>query len=501
MKRAAISIRRSIRLAPATTTRILPPGGEPGESNRLLEQHLAETAAFYDGMPASQPNWFRRKYLRCLAHYYRNWIPANASICEIGCGDGSLLALLPNNDISGIDISEKQVARAREVVPRGKFWHGAGETFQFDRTFDFIVVSETINSAADVQRIFENIRECARRDTRLVLNFYNTLWKPLLNFAARLGLKAPQPESNWLSRTDVKNLLQLADWEVVRTETRILIPAPLFGLDKLVNRFLAPLLSSFGLATFMICRPTFHVTERLKTVTILIPARNEEGNIEAAVERIGRFAGKGEVIFVEGHSSDGTWAEILRVQAKYPQLNIRAFQQTGRGKGNAVREGFAQAYGDILMILDADLTMPPEELEKFYEVLTSGKGDFVNGVRLVYPMEGKAMQFCNIVANKLFSYAFSWLLGQPVKDTLCGTKVLHRSDYQKIERHRNFFGDFDPFGDFDLLFGASKQHLKIVDVPIRYRDRQYGSTNISRWRHGLLLLRMVLFAARKVKFV
>src|SRR5207302_2712138 len=220
---------------------------------------------------------------------------------------------------------------------------------------------------------------------------------------AGFGLKAPQPESNWLSRTDVKNLLQLADWEVVRSETRILIPAPLLGLDKFLNRFLAPLMSGFGLTTFMVCRPTFHVTERLKTVTILIPARNEEGNIEEAVERIGRFAGKGELIFVEGHSSDGTWAEILRVQAKYPQRNIRAFQQTGRGKGNAVREGFAQAYGDILMILDADLTMPPEELEKFYEVLISGKGDFVNGVRLVYPMEGRAMQFCNIVANKLFS--------------------------------------------------------------------------------------------------
>ncbi len=486
---------------PGPILRVLPPpGGELPKSNGLLQQQLAKTAAFYDAA-APDRNWFGQQYLRRLARYYRDWIPADASICEIGCGDGSLLALLPNADVSGIDISERQVARARTRLPHGNFQQGAGETFQFDRTFDFIIISETINCAADVQRIFENIRRCSRSDTRLVLNFYNTIWKPLLNLATALGFKAPQPESNWLSRTDVKNLLQLADWEVVRSETRILIPAPLFGLDKLLNRFLAPLLSSFGLTTLMVCRPTFHIIQRVKTISILIPARNEEGNIEAAVERIGKFAGKGELIFVEGHSTDGTWAEILRMRAKYPQLNIRAFQQTGRGKGNAVREGFAQAYGDILMILDADLTMPPEELEKFYDALTSGKGDFVNGVRLVYPMEGEAMQFCNIIANKLFSYAFSWLLGQPVKDTLCGTKVLHRSDYKKIEHHRSFFGDFDPFGDFDLLFGASKQHLKIVDVPIRYRDRQYGSTNIRRWRHGLLLLRMVFFAARKVKFV
>ena len=470
------------------------------EANLLLERHISETAAFYENNVGPQ-NWFARQYRERLAHYYRDWIPADASVCEVGCGDGSLLALLPNRDVTGIDISQNQVERASVKVPHGTFHCGAGETFRFQRTFDFVIISETINVAGDVQRIFENIRQCSRSDTRLVLNFYNTLWKPLLKLATTLGLKAVHPESNWLSGADVRNLLALADWEVVRKETRLLAPASLIGLDKLLNRFLAPLLPSFALTTFIVCRPTFRISESTETVSVLIPARNEAGNIEPAVRRIGAFAAKGEIIFVEGHSSDGTWAEIERVRAAYPELNIRALQQTGRGKGNAVREGFAEARGDILMILDADLTVPPEELEKFYEVLASGKGDFVNGVRLVYPMEGKAMQFCNMIANKLFGYAFTWLLGQPVKDTLCGTKVLHRRDYEKIVRHRGFFGDFDPFGDFDLLFGASKQHLKIVDVPIRYRDRQYGSTNIQRWRHGVLLLRMVLFAAKKIKFV
>jgi hypothetical protein len=116
-------------------------------------------------------------------------------------------------------------------------------------------------------------------------------------------------------------------------------------------------------------------------------------------------------------------------------------------------------------------------------------------------MDEKAMRFLNLCANKAFALLFSWLLGQPVKDTLCGTKVLTKSNYQKIAENRSYFGDFDPFGDFDLLFGASKLNLKIQDLPVRYRERVYGQTNIQRWKHGWLLLEMVAFAAAKLKFV
>ena len=234
---------------------------------------------------------------------------------------------------------------------------------------------------------------------------------------------------------------------------------------------------------------------------IVIPARNEAGNIEAAVLRTPAMGSRTELIFVEGNSTDHTWAEIQRVKAAYPERDIKILQQTGRGKGDAVRAGYAVATGDILMILDADLTMPPEELPKFYSAVASGRAEFANGCRLVYPMEKQAMQFLNMIANHCFGHAFSWLLGQRVKDTLCGTKVLSRAHYDRIAANRAYFGDFDPFGDFDLLFGADKLNLKIVDIPIRYRERTYGSTNIHRWSHGWLLLRMVAFAARKLKFV
>jgi len=233
----------------------------------------------------------------------------------------------------------------------------------------------------------------------------------------------------------------------------------------------------------------------------VIPARNEAGNIEAAVLRTPNMGAGTELIFVEGHSTDTTCEEIERVAKAYPERRIKTLKQPGRGKGDAVRAGFAAAEGDLFMILDADLTVPPEEMIKFYDAIASGRTEFANGSRLVYPMEKAAMQFLNMCANKTFGILFTYILGQSLKDTLCGTKVLRRADYERIVANREYFGNFDPFGDFDLLFGAAHLNMKIQDVPVRYRDRTYGSTNIHRWSHGWLLLRMVLFAARKLKFV
>jgi glycosyltransferase involved in cell wall biosynthesis len=231
----------------------------------------------------------------------------------------------------------------------------------------------------------------------------------------------------------------------------------------------------------------------------VIPCRNEKGNIEAAIQRLPNFGNHQEIIFVDGHSTDGTVEEIQRVIDTYRDRTIRFLAQDGQGKGDAVRKGFAAATGDILMILDADLTVPPEDLPKFYDAIVCGKGEFINGCRLVYPMEGQAMRFLNLLGNKFFSVAFSWLLNQPLKDTLCGTKVMFREDYLKLAANRHYFGDFDPFGDFDLILGASKLNLKILEVPIRYRDRTYGSTKISRFQHGWLLLKMTFFAFCKLK--
>lgn len=466
----------------------------------LSAEHLARIRSFYNAAetrcrPAA------RAYRALLAHHYNLLIPPEASVLEIGCGCGELLARLRANRRTGIDLSERQIEAARQRVPEAQFHVQAGETLLLDEQFDVIIVSDTLNLAADVQALLERLHHVSHPGTRLILNFQNSLWRPVLSVARLLGLKSREPANSWLASSDVLNLLHLAGWLPVCRQGRILLPLPIPGLERLANRWLAPLLPACCLTIFCVAGRQPSGPAIPGSVSVVIPARNEAGNIAAAIARTPDMGPWTELIFVEGHSRDETWEAIQRAAAANPHRRILTLRQTGRGKGDAVRAGFAAASGDILMILDADLTMPPEELPKFHAVLSSGRAEFANGVRLVYPMDERAMQFLNLCANKTFSLIFTWLLGQPVKDTLCGTKALSRTHYLHLARQRAYFGDFDPFGDFDLLFGAAKLNLRIADVPIRYRERTYGSTNIQRWRHGWLLARMIMFAARKLKFV
>ena len=464
-----------------------------------LEKFLEPIKKHYNSTN-SRPTSAAHSYRSILAHYYRHIIPQTASVLEVGCGGANMLKLLPNKDVCGVDVSSRQIDAAKEILPHGIFQVQAAEELSLGKTFDYIILSETINEATDVQSVFERLAEHSHEDTRLVINFYNALWRPILAIANFLGLQAQHPPSNWLSKDDVLNLLRLADWDPIKVQPRILCPVQIPLLERFLNAWLAPLLPPLCLSIFITARLAGKSLPE-KTVSVVIPARNEAVTIEEAVLRTPEMGLGTEIVFVEGNSKDNTWEEIQRVQKAYPDRNIQTLKQTGKGKGNAVRDGFEIATSEILMILDADLTVPPEDLPKFYNAIVRGHADFANGVRLVYPMREGAMQFLNMCANKTFSLIFTFLLGQPTKDTLCGTKVLSKEHYQKIIQNRSYFGDFDPFGDFDLLFGADKLNLKICDIPIRYQERTYGTTNIQRWRHGLLLLRMVLFAAKKLKFV
>jgi SAM-dependent methyltransferase len=466
----------------------------------LVEARLERIRGHYENARKIEPP--AMGYRQILARYYNLLIPEKSSVLEVGCGAADLLALLHARERSGVDLSEVQIERAKARLPEGEFRVQAGETLNLPgRVFDYLILSETANLAADIQQIFQNLKGVSHEDTRLVINIYNVLWRPLIWLATLLGWRNSQPESNWLSKADITGLLYLSGWELIRSEARMLCPIQLFGLERLINRFLAPLFPPLCLSLFLVARPLPNKRTRDQSVSVVIPARNEAGNIAAAVARTPEMGNWTELIFVEGNSTDNTWEMIQEIKENNPTRRIKILQQSGKGKGNAVRDGFRAAEGDILMILDADLTVPPEELPKFYEAIVSGRCEFCNGSRLVYPMDEKAMQFLNLCANKTFAVLFSWLLGQQVKDTLCGTKVLSQADYRKIAENRSYFGDFDPFGDFDLLFGASKLNLKIQDVPIRYKERVYGQTNIHRWKHGWLLLEMVIFAASKLKFV
>lgn len=446
------------------------------------------------------------KYYRDrLKEIYRLLVRPGLRVLEVGCGTGDLLAALEPSVGVGLDFSGEMIQRARQRHPRLRFVEVDAHAFRLDETFDVIVLSDVINDFWNIQAVLERVASVCTPRTRIIINTYSRLWELPLALAEKLRLARPNLRQNWVTVEDVANLLHLCDFEVMRRWSEFLMPLRIPLLAELCNRYLVKVAPFrwFALTNLIVARPKPPAPppEEDYRVTVLVPARNEAGNIERIFARTPEMGTGTELMFVEGHSTDNTCEAIEAAIAAHPDRCARLLRQPGTGKGDAVRAGFAQAAGDVLMILDADLTVPPEDLPRFYDALKTGKGEFINGVRLVYPMEERAMRFFNLLGNKLFSKAFSWLLGQPIKDTLCGTKVLFKRDYEAITANRSYFGDFDPFGDFDLLFGAAKLNLKIVDLPIRYRERTYGTTNIQRWRHGWLLIRMVLFAARRLKFV
>jgi len=442
-------------------------------------------------------------YHKRLGQIFTHLVSPGQKVLEIGCGTGELLASLKPSVGVGVDFSVEMVERAAKRFPELRFIQADAHDLGLNETFDVIILSDLVNDLWDVQGVLEGLRKVSSPRTRIVINTYSLVWGMPLKLGQALGLSTPLLPQNWLTVEDILNMLGLTGFEVIRSWPEFLWPFDTPVISKLLNTYVVRMwpISQLALTNFIIARQRPVRLDAEPVVSVIVPARNEAGNIEEIFRRTPEMGGGTELIFVEGNSSDNTYEVIEKAIAAHPERRCRLLKQTGKGKGDAVRLGFSNAGGEIFMILDADMTVPPEDLPHFYEAIKSGVGEFINGVRLVYPMEKQAMRYLNLVGNKFFSLAFSWILGQPIKDTLCGTKVLSRQDYEKIAGNRAYFGDFDPFGDFDLLFGAAKQNLKIVEMPIRYAERRYGATNIDRWRHGWLLLRMTAHAMKKIKFV
>ena len=475
----------------------------------LVSDRKAEILNHSEKYAASREAWRQQSafFHREDEIYLRFLIPAGARVLEIGCGTGDTLAALSPSYGVGLDLSPTMIEQARRLHPSLTFHVGDCEDAfaiaALGGSFDYILVQDTLGSIEDCQKFLERLHPLCTRQTRLVIGYFSHLWQPVLRLAEWMGQRMPYPAQNVLAPDDVANLALLADFDPVKTERRLLMPVSLLGLGRILNRFVSilPGIRQLALRHYVVCRSMRAADDGLKSATVVIPARNERGNIEPAIQRLPQFCDDIEIIFIEGHSKDGTFDEIERVKAAYPDKDIKAMRQPGKGKADAVFTAYDVARGDVLMILDADLTMPPEQLPKFWDAIRSGKGEFINGSRLVYPLEDDAMRFLNLIANKTFSYLFSWLLNQRYTDTLCGTKVMRRSDYYRLREGKAYFGDFDPFGDFDLIFGASKLNLKSIDLPIRYAARSYGETQISRFRHGVMLLKMVVFAFFKIKAI
>lgn len=472
--------------------------------------HREKLAYFNKLAPRNRKKgFFRRYYWNEITRYINYFSHEDISVLEVGCGTGDLLNGISAAKKTGIDFSPEMIRIAKEKYPHMHFSVMEAENIRLEEKFDLVVLSNLIGYTDDVQQVFREVKKVSHEHTKVIVTYYNYLWEPLLKFSEFIGIKRKTPRQNWLTIADINNLLYVSGFDAYRNAKRMPCPVFIPVISWLFNKYLGKFglfrWLSINLYTFARPLPESKREEYSQkySVSVVIPARNESGNIENAVTRLPKFGKHLEIIFVEGNSTDDTWQKVQEVQKKHAATHdIKIAQQKGKGKADAVRTAYDHMVtGDILMILDADLTVPPEDLPKFYDAIASGKGDFINGSRLVYPMEKEAMRFLNLLGNRFFSAAFTWLLDQKFKDTLCGTKVMFRTEYNKLVKNKKYFGDFDPFGDFDLIFGAHKLNHKIIEVPIRYRERTYGSTNISRFKHGFILLRMCLFASRKIKFI
>lgn len=479
---------------------------------------------FYDELSSARGAWRAKNwyYYHKLERLLVSLIPPGRKVLEIGCGTGELLHGVAPGEGVGVDFSRKMLDIAAKQFHDLRFVCEDAECLHLHEPFDYVILSDLLGEVDDVWQALHELHKVTDQSSRIIITYYNYLWEPLLKAGEKLGVKMPQEYQNWLSQSDIEHALNQNDFEVIKHGTYLLLPIYVPIISELINRYLAPLpfLQRLCMVQYLVAKklvPYQDETVSNFRVSVIIPCRNERENIESAVERIPAMGIETEIIFVDGESTDGTVEKIKEMICKYEGVKqIRLIHQTSAeagassehppdkmlqlGKGDAVRKGFDAATGDVLMILDADLTVPPEELPRFYHAIASGKGEFINGTRLVYQMEKQAMRTLNLLGNKFFSLVFTWLLGQRIKDTLCGTKVLFRRNYETIKNHRSFFGELDPFGDFDLLFGAARQNLKIVEVPVHYRMRTYGDVKIERFKHGLKLLRMSLIGLWKLKF-
>ncbi len=436
-----------------------------------------------------------RYYHDSLAEFVRGVGPPDGNVLEVGAGTGDLLASVPAAHAVGLNLSKRlnELASAKHPLLDLR-------TFEIDHislpdgfTADHVVMVNMLDHVHDIWELVESLQPHLGEHSLLLLTTTNPLWAPVMRLGGRLGWRVPDSPRNYLTSRDIASVLALQGIDVV--ESGFLLPAPkrVPVVADLLNLIVpdVPVLRYASSVQYLAAR--VRCVRRPLSVSVVIPCHNEEGNIAECIARTPDFGRSTEVVVVDDGSRDETRAVVRSVMQRDPRVRLVAYD-TNHGKANAVRAGFDAATGDVLMILDADMTVAPEDLPKFLKPLQDGTADFVNGTRLVYPMAGQAMPLANFLGNKAFCFLTSWALRQRVSDTLCGTKALFRADYEKLP----IVGK-DRWGDFDLLFGAARSRLRILEIPVHYGDRKSGDSKMNVRRDGWLFLKACLAGWRSLR--
>jgi len=469
-----------------------------------LERRVKEVREHYERICERRADYIAKNayYYEQIFQLLRFIIPPGKRVLQVGCLTPDFLnAVAPSFGV-GIDLSERQVELANRRFPHLRFQVHEDYDVRNVGAFDHVIITD-INDQADPIASLRALASVMNDQTRVIVQNYNHLWEPLLRLTEWLGQKFPLPLQNWLSTPEVANILTLCDYEPLQVYRRVLAPKKFPVLSGVANTFVArlPVVERLSMICLTIARPLPRGTAKhARSVSVVVPCRNEVGNVAAAVERIPDLGSHTEIIFCDDKSTDGTADEVRRLQKLYPERDIKLYDGPGISKALNVRTGFDHARGEIIMILDADLTTMPEELRYFYDVIATGKGEFVYGSRFVFPMEGEAMRPLNIAGNRFFSRIFSFVLGQRITDTLCGTKALWRLHWPAIRALAGSWGTDDRWGDYDLILGAAKLHLRLIDLPVHYQERVSGVTKMTkRFRNGLIMARMCWAAFVKFK--
>ena len=281
---------------------------------------------YFEHLADNRDRWRKRNrfYHRTLEKQFRMIIPEGSSVLEIGCGTGDLLNSVKPGVGYGIDFSLGMIKKARIKYPGLSFYHADAVNFKSDIRFDYVIMSDLLSALWDIQEVIKNLRNLIHPRTKVIIASYNYIWEPILHFGEFIGLKARQPLQSWLTISDIRGLLNLEEFEIVKVDRKLLLPIYIPVINLIFNIFLAnlPGFNSFCLINLITARPVYRKKEQY-SVSIVVPARNEKGNIENAIMRTPVFGSHQEFIFIEGNSSDHTWEEILRVRDAYPDKDIK----------------------------------------------------------------------------------------------------------------------------------------------------------------------------------